>query len=80
MCIQKVSYRIGFFIDNDYKSAAKLQRLDEIFLRRWEKNENNLLFFVPNADLPGILQTDARRRLQFFPLQQWCLAHRECEA
>ena len=54
MCIQKVSYRIGLFIDNDYKSAANLQLFNEIFLRRWEKNENNLLFFVPNADLPGI--------------------------
>ena len=54
MCIQKVSYRIGLFIDNDYKSAAKLHNLCEIYLRRWEKNENNLLFFVPNADLPGI--------------------------
>ena len=54
MCIQKVSYSIGFFIDNDYKSAAKLQNSNETYLRRWEKNENNLLFFVPNADLPGI--------------------------
>ena len=52
--IQKVSYRIGFFIDNDYKSATKLHNLNEIFLRRWEKNENYLLLLVPNADLPRI--------------------------
>ena len=38
MCIYKVSYRIGFFIDNDYKSAANLQLFNEIYLRRWEKN------------------------------------------
>ena len=54
MCIQKVSYRIGLFIDNDYKSAANLQLFNEIFLRRWEKNKKNLLFFIPNTDLPGI--------------------------
>ena len=37
MCIYKVSYRIGFFIDNNYKSVAKLHHLNEIFLRSWEK-------------------------------------------
>ena len=38
MCIQKVSYRIGLFIDNDYKSATKLHNSNETDLRRWEKN------------------------------------------
>ena len=39
MCIQKVSYRIGLFIDNDYKSATKLHNSNETYLRRWEKVE-----------------------------------------
>ena len=54
MYIQTVSYRIGFFIDNDYKSATKLHNLNEFYLRRWEKNEKILLLFVPNANLPRI--------------------------
>ena len=54
MCIYKVSYRIGFFIDNDYKSVAKLHHLNEIFLRSWEKNKKNLPNLTQNADLPGI--------------------------
>ena len=47
MCIQKVSYRIGFFIDNDYKSAAKLQRL-------CEQNKNANLF-LPTTFIKGIV-------------------------
>ena len=39
MRIQKVSYRIGLFIDNDYKSATKLHNSNETYLRRWEKVE-----------------------------------------
>ena len=54
-CVYKKSHTvIGFFIDNDYKSATKLHNSYETYLRRWEKNEKNLLFFIPNADLPGI--------------------------
>ncbi len=38
MCIQKNSFRIGFFIDNDFKSVTKLHNSNETYLRRWEKN------------------------------------------
>ena len=37
MCVQKVSYLIGFFIDIDDKSGAKLQNPNEIYLRSSKK-------------------------------------------
>ncbi len=43
MYIQNVSYRIGFFIDNDYHPAAKLHNPNEIFLRRWKIFHKNTL-------------------------------------
>ena len=53
-CVYIKSHTVlGFFIDNDYKSAAKLHNLCEIFLRRWEKNEKNLLFLSPMPTYQG---------------------------